>query len=185
MGKQLTATSGRELPTVHTERLILRPIASTDLGAYHALMSSASAATLIKRSAHASLRESEARLRSGLLEHEEGKLMTWAIARRGDDTMIGFVGLCRFVPNHRCAEVSYELLQEHWGQGLASEALARVVRHAFEDLDLHRLEGHVDPGNARSVRVLERTSFVREGVLRGNYLFDGSYYDTVIYGRTM
>ena len=51
-------------------------------------------------------------------------------------------------------------------------------------LGLHRVEGHVDPDNVRSVRVLERTSFVREGVLRANHLFDGNFYDTVIYGRT-
>jgi ribosomal-protein-alanine N-acetyltransferase len=59
-----------------------------------------------------------------------------------------------------------------------------VVRHAFEDLRLHRIEGHVDPDNARSIGVLERTSFLREGVLRGNFLFNGTYYDTVIYART-
>jgi RimJ/RimL family protein N-acetyltransferase len=184
MGKQLPAASGRELPGLHTDRLALRPIAWTDLDPYHALMSNASAATLTKRAAHTSMRESEARLRRGLLEQEQGGLMTWAITRRGDDAMIGLVGLCRFAPSHRRAEASYELLREHWGQGLASEALARLVRHAFEDLGLHRVEGHVDPDNAHSVRVLERTSFVREGLIRGNYLFDGRYYDTVIYGRT-
>lgn len=183
MGKPLPA-AGHVLPTLRTDRLVLRSIAWTDLDPYHALMSSASAATLTKRATHTSMRESEARLHRGLLEQEQGGLMTWAITRRGDDAMIGLVGLCRFAPSHRRAEASYELLQEQWGQGLASEALARVVRHAFEDLGLHRVEGHVDPDNARSLRVLERTSFVREGVLRGNYFFDGRHYDTVIYGRT-
>jgi ribosomal-protein-alanine N-acetyltransferase len=184
MGKPLTAPPGRVLATLRTERLTLRPIAWTDLDAYHALMSNASTAALTKRPAHRSLGESEARLRRGLFEHEEGKLMTWAIAVGERDPMVGLVGLCRFVPNHRRAEVSYELLQEHWGRGLASEALARVVRHAFEDVGLHRVEGHVDPENTRSIRVLERTSFVREGVLQENYFFDGRYFDTAIYRRT-
>jgi hypothetical protein len=57
-----------------------------------------------------------------------------------------------------------------------------VIRHAFEDL--YRVEGHVDPDNARSIRMLKRTWFVREGVLRENHLFDGRFYDTAIYGRT-
>jgi RimJ/RimL family protein N-acetyltransferase len=57
MGKLLTATSGRVLPNLDTERLTLRPIALADLGAYHALMSDVSTATLIKRRAHTSLRE--------------------------------------------------------------------------------------------------------------------------------
>ena len=183
MGKLLAAAPGRVQTELHTERLDLRPISWADLGAYHALVSNASVATLIKRPGHASPRESEARLRRVLFEQEEGKLMTWAITMRLHDTMIGFVGLCRFVPSHARAEVSYELLEEHWGHGLTSEALERLVRHAFEHLGLHRLEGHVNPDNAQSIRVLERTAFVREGLLRGNYFFDGTYYDTAIYGR--
>jgi ribosomal-protein-alanine N-acetyltransferase len=168
---------------LQTERLVLRSISEADVDAYHALMSNASVATLTKRPAHASMRESETRLRRVLLEQEQGKLMAWAITARGDDAMIGLVGLCRFAPHHRRAEVSYELLQAHWGRGKASEALDRVVRHAFADLGLHRVEGHVDPDNAPSMRVLERTSFVREGVLRENFRFDGRYFDTAIYGR--
>jgi RimJ/RimL family protein N-acetyltransferase len=184
MGRLPSPTSGRTLPTVQTERLVLRPFALSDLGTYHALMSDASTANLIKRRALASIRESEARLRHLLLEQEEGKVMTWAIVLRGSELAVGLVGLCRFESPHRRAEVSYELLPDRRRRGFASEALAHVVRHAFEDLGLHRVEGHVDPDNVRSARVLERTSFVRDGVLRGNYLFDGTFYDTAIYGRT-
>lgn len=37
------------------------------------------------------------------------------------------------------AELGYRLLRRHWGQGFASEGSRELLRHAFEDLDLHRV----------------------------------------------
>ncbi|HKC28375.1 MAG TPA: GNAT family N-acetyltransferase [Jatrophihabitans sp.] len=37
------------------------------------------------------------------------------------------------------AELGYRLLRRHWRQGLASEGSQELLRHAFEDLDLHRV----------------------------------------------
>ena len=123
----------RTLPTIQSERLVLRPFALTDLGTYHALMSDASIATLTKRSALASRPESETRLRHLLREQDEGGVMTWAITLRGSELASGFFGLWRFVTRHRRAVVSFDLLPDHWKECFASEALARVVGHAFED----------------------------------------------------
>ena len=108
--------------------------------------------------------------------------MTWVITDKADGPMLGLVGLCRFVHEHRRAEVAYELLPEYRGRGLVSEAVDRVVEYAFTGLGLHRVEGHADPANTKSVRVLERCGFSREGLLRENYLFGGKFYDTVIFG---
>jgi RimJ/RimL family protein N-acetyltransferase len=37
------------------------------------------------------------------------------------------------------AELGYRLLRRHWRQGLASEGSRELLRHAFEDLGLHRV----------------------------------------------
>jgi ribosomal-protein-alanine N-acetyltransferase len=49
------------------------------------------------------------------------------------------------------------------GQGLMSEGLRLTLRYAFGVLKLHRLEANIQPDNARSVRLVERCGFVREG----------------------
>ena len=62
------------------------------------------------------------------------------------------------------------------------EALPVLVNHAFGSLDLRRLEADVDPRNERSIRVLDRLGFQREGFQRQRYLINGEVQDAVIYG---
>lgn len=48
------------------------------------------------------------------------------------------------------AELGYRLLRRHWRQGLASEGARELLRHAFEDLDLHRVFAPTMTVNAAS-----------------------------------
>jgi ribosomal-protein-alanine N-acetyltransferase len=155
----------------------------SDLEPYHALVSDVETAHAVKRVPTTSLEQSGERLARTLVRQQTGELMMWAMTAAGTDAMLGFLGLCRFDRDHRRAEVAYELARAHRGNGLMTEAVQRVVEHAFNHVRLHRVEGHVDPSNVRSVGVLERAGFVREGVLRENYRFDGVFYDTAVYAR--
>ncbi len=60
--------------------------------------------------------------------------------------------------------LGYALAPEAAGRGYMTEAVARTVRIAFEELALHRVEANVIPRNTRSVAVLERSGFSREGL---------------------
>ena len=80
----------------------------------------------------------------------------------------------------RCARVGYHLDHECQGQGLMSEALQAVVRYAFTQLRLHRLEASVIPTNERSVRVLERAGFVVEGYARKYLFINGQLRDHLL-----
>ena len=44
-----------------------------------------------------------------------------------------------------------------------TEALALVLRHAFHALGLHRIEANIQPGNHRSIALVRRLGFAREG----------------------
>jgi ribosomal-protein-alanine N-acetyltransferase len=69
------------------------------------------------------------------------------------------------------AQVAYEIEREHSGKGLMSEALRRVIDHAFGDLGLRRLEAHVDPDNERSIRLAEKLGFSRSAEIPGTVVY--------------
>ncbi|MDT4917287.1 MAG: hypothetical protein QOH89_1987 [Pseudonocardiales bacterium] len=48
------------------------------------------------------------------------------------------------------AELGYRLLRSYWRQGLASEGCRELLRHAFEDLGLHRVSAQTMTVNTAS-----------------------------------
>ena len=67
------------------------------------------------------------------------------------------------------------------GRGLATAAVRDVVRVAFEDLGLHRVQAETLLHNARSQRVLERAGFVRFGVAPAYLRIAGRWQDHAVY----
>ena len=78
--------------------------------------------------------------------------------------------------------VGWRSAREHWGRGIATEAVRVLLEHAFDDLGLERLFAHHFPWNPASGRVLEKAGLRREGVLRGHVQKDGRAVDNVLYG---
>jgi ribosomal-protein-alanine N-acetyltransferase len=62
-----------------------------------------------------------------------------------------------------------------------SEAVGAIIRHAFDDLGLHRIEAAHALDNQRSKKLLERMGFERVGVIRGFLLTGGRWRDTVLH----
>jgi len=72
--------------------------------------------------------------------------------------------------------------RKHWGAGYMLEAMRGLVRFAFEEMQLRRLEAEIDPRNAASAKLLERLGFVREGLLRQRWDLKGEVTDSGLYG---
>ena len=78
-------------------------------------------------------------------------------------------------------QVGYWIGVNHAGKGMMAEALQLVVRFAFDTLRLHRVEAACIPDNARSIRVLEKAGFRREGLLRSYLRINGVWQDHYLY----
>lgn len=66
------------------------------------------------------------------------------------------------------------------GRGLGTEAARLILGYGFEHVGLHRIELGVFAFNPRAIRVYEKVGFVREGVRRDAFRFDGEYVDDIV-----
>ena len=97
-----------------------------------------------------------------------------------DGNLVGSTDL-RVVPHAARAELGIAIQDKtRWSQGLGTAAIQLVLRYAFEEMKLHRVELHVDEQNARGIRCYEKCGFVREGVLRDHRVFEGEYSNTIL-----
>jgi RimJ/RimL family protein N-acetyltransferase len=111
---------------------------------------------------------------------QEGTWAVFGIADAATDEVIGGVNL-RFA-GHAIAEISYFLRASARGRGLATRAVRLVVRWAFDELEIERIELRVHPDNAPSGRVAERAGFRREGIERASRAWpDGTRFDSIVY----
>lgn len=81
------------------------------------------------------------------------------------DRIIGRIALNNIIRgSFQGCSVGYGLAPEATGRGYMTEALSEVVRIAFDEMRLHRVEANVIPRNGRSIAVAERCGFQREGL---------------------
>jgi RimJ/RimL family protein N-acetyltransferase len=107
----------------------------------------------------------------------------FAIREREGDRLVGSCQLLGLDLRHRSAELQIRIGEpDARGRGLGTEAVALLLRHAFADLDLHRVSLHVFASNAAALATYERCGFVREGALREAAMLDGRREDVVVMG---
>ncbi|MBV7582974.1 GNAT family N-acetyltransferase [Pseudomonas sp. PDM33] len=115
--------------------------------------------------------------------HREGSGIWWAICRpEAPEEVVGGCGFNKWLPAHRRLSLGYWLLPEHWGQGVMSECLPLICRHAFRDMNVHRIEAEVEPENLASGRLLLRQGFTLEGRRRECEVKDGAFLSLDYYG---
>ncbi len=105
----------------------------------------------------------------------------WAIEYRG--ALIGNISVVTTSVRDEYAEIGYCVGRAYWGQGIMTEALARVLRFLFEEVGLHRIYLKHDEQNGASGRVMVKNGMVYEGTLRKQHRRrDGTWADLPLYG---
>jgi len=91
---------------------------------------------------------------------------------------IGNVGLHRIDWKNRTAVFGIALGEKaYWGQGFGTDATRTMLRFAFEELNLHRVELEVFDFNSRAMRSYEKAGFRHEGTRRQALFRQGRYHD--------
>lgn len=114
---------------------------------------------------------------------KQGQSVNWAI-RSADNNLIGgigFQGLRLEVPHQ--PKLGYWLARPYWRQGIMTKAVNAVSSFAFKEFKIVRITAHVFYSNDGSSRVLEKSGFHLEGILRKYYLKDGKIFDGKLYTK--
>lgn len=170
------------LPTITADRVTLRWLTDGDVPALYEIFSDPEAMQYWSSPPLSGLEAAASLLAEIEAYFASGALYQWGIALRENDRVIGTCTLSAVSVPHRRAELGFALARSQWGRGYAAEAIAAIIRFAFNTLHLHRLEADVDPRNGRSIKCLEDAGFVREGYARERYHLNGEIQDAVLYG---
>ena len=86
------------------------------------------------------------------------------VRRRSDGAIAGYFDISQIIRGPlQSAFLGYGGVAALSGQGYMSEGLRLLLRYAFVELRLHRLEANIQPGNERSLALVRGAGFVREG----------------------
>ena len=171
---------------IETQRMTLRTPLHTDFRAWTALRrQSADFLTPWEPSwapDHLSRRAFSNRVYWAARSVAAGTAMPLFLLRRADDVLLGAITLdhIRRGPA-QAGTLGYWIGQPHARQGYMREAIEAVVHHAYQRLDLSRIEAACLPENAASRRVLERSGFKYEGVAQSYLQIDGRWRTHVLY----
>lgn len=94
--------------------------------------------------------------------------------------IIGIIGLNNIIWGaFRSAMLGYKMDKDICSKGFMTASVAEVVRFAFDELKLHRIEANVMPRNAASLRVLEKNGFENEGLSKYYLNINGVWEDHI------
>jgi RimJ/RimL family protein N-acetyltransferase len=124
------------------------------------------------------LAEREAAYDAGELGRSTDRNASFVI--EADGRPVGHVGLFGVDPHNRKARVGLGLAPDARGKGYASDALRVVLRYAFAERGLRRVQLEVLADNAPAVRCYEAVGFVIEGRLRDDAWVSGRWVDQLV-----
>lgn len=171
----------KEFPIIETERLMLRQVTTTDAADMFDYLSDEDVVKPMGLDPFQTVKDVWDEIEWYTSIYEEGTGIRWGITLKDSGKVIGSCGFLNRIPKHYRAEVGYELSKDHWGQGIASEALEAVVKYGYHHLQLERIEALIEPENVPSQKLVERQGFLREGLLRHYEFARGKFDDLYMY----
>ena len=146
-------------PILETDRLILHRLSLTDAEEIYQLRSNVEVAALTGKAPFTGIGEAVVYIDriDDLINKNE--CIFWSISRREDPLLIGAVCLWNFDIPKATVEIGYELLESFQGKGIMVEAIIRILKYAFDVMDVVTITAFPSSENPSSVRLLEKLGF--------------------------
>jgi RimJ/RimL family protein N-acetyltransferase len=112
-----------------------------------------------------------------------GRAYDFAIRHLDDDDVhVGNVSVWFVSRANGVGEVGYWIRSDLAGRGIGTEATARALQVAFEELEMHRVTARIAIGNVASERIVQKLGFLKEGTLRDEVRVGPRWLDHSVWG---
>ncbi|MBQ3460686.1 MAG: GNAT family N-acetyltransferase [Solobacterium sp.] len=165
-----------EKPTIVTERLVIRPMTVSDVGALREWMPDPSIYEYWGKGPGKNEKDPALLF----VRTKPAKSFHLGIAEKSTDKVIGDIWVY-LIEQDRMAKVAFRLAKTVHGRGYGTESLSAMTAFCFEHTELKRLWTEVDVRNIASWRVLEKCGYRREGLIRQSRMVN-TWCDYYIYG---
>ena len=169
------------MPTLETERLILRRITMKDAQDIFEYSKDAEVARHVLWNAQKELSEAKEYCRFMMKRYRQDLPSSWGIIDKTTGRLVGTIGYMEYREEHGSVEVGYSLARWLWNGGYMTEALSRVIEYTFEHMEINRIEAQHELENPSSGRVMEKCGMRKEGELRQRLYNKGRYVDVALY----
>ena len=107
----------------------------------------------------------------------------FAISLKDSEELIGEIGL-HLDKGNNSAQFGYWIAEPFWGKGIATEALAAILKFGFETLNLNKIYATHYPDNLSSGKVMLNNKMIKEAEMKDHYKINDAYRDVIQYRLT-
>lgn len=161
---------------IESDRLMLRPFSIDDIEDVYEYAKDDKVTEFLTWESHNDISEAE-KVVKGLYMDQLG---IYAIELKSEHKCIGCIDLRIDSVNDK-GSFGYVMNHSYWNKGYMSEALNMILKLAFLELGLNRVESTYYVGNEASGRVMEKCAMKYEGTGLEELKVFGIYYDVVHY----
>lgn len=171
----------KNIPTIETARLILRPLSISDGDRIRKL---ASNNLIYKTTLNVPKKYNKGMAEKWIATHltqylnEEG--VVFGIVHKKENVLIGVIGL-GITKAHSRAEIGYWIGVNYWGQKFCTEAAKEIVKYGFEELKLHKITGNHFETNPASGKVMQNIGMKKVGTFEDHFCKDGIFITDISY----
>src|SRR5947199_1872582 len=168
------------LPVLTGAQVVLRELRSTDAPSLFALLTTEEVSRFISPPP-TTVDGFEKFIGWAQRQRRAGSYACFAVTLVTDDTAIGIFQLRELEPGFGTAEWGFAIGSPYWGTGVYQDGAELLVRFAFEQVGVHRLEARAAVRNGRGNGALRKIGAVQEGLLRKSLLKNGEYLDQTLW----
>lgn len=168
-------------PRIETKRFILRKFTKNDIDDLYEYASDNEVTQFLSWDTYKSIDMAVDYIEKILRKYSKNEIAPWGIEWKENSKLIGSIDFVQYDRKNFSAEIGYVLNRKYWNKGIMTEALKKIIKFGFDEMNLMRIETRLDSMNIASERVMQKSGLKYEGTLRKKEFLKNKFIDVKYY----